>query len=288
MNARLNPIVSEVGPGFESATIAVNGSQLHCVRGGEGPPIVLIHGFPQDWYEYRAIMPRLAKRFTLIAVDLRGIGGSSVRSGGYDAVNMADDVYELLRALKLQNVYVVGHDLGGIVAHALVRRHPEVARGAMILDVALPGIDGYEATQGQPAFWHIPFMQVPGLPEQLVQGREEAYLGYFFNFGKFTAAEKAHYIDAYSTPAQLHAIFEMYRAFPTNAKFNRSILGPIDVPVFLGTGEQSPFASVLSAMAQGLRSSGFERVETGTIPSSVHYLLQDNPDAVASLIEERA
>lgn len=288
MNAQLHPRANEIGAGFKSATVAVNGSQLHYVRGGAGPTIILIHGFPQDWYEYHAIMPRLAKRFTVIAVDLRGIGGSSVQSGGYDAANMAEDIYELARALELQNIYVVGHDIGGIVAHALIRRHPKAASGAMILDVALPGIDGWEATQGQPAFWHVPFMQVPELPEQLVQGRQDAYLGYFFNFGKFTPAERAHYVQAYGAPAQLHAIFEMYRAFPTNAKFNQSKLGPIDVPVFLGAGEKSPFASLISTMAQGLRSSGFERVETGSIPASVHYLLQDNPDAIAHLIEERA
>src|SRR5204863_9898911 len=84
-------------PGFVSATAKVNGATLHYVRGGKGPPVILIHGFPQDWSEYHAIMPRLAQRFTVIAVDLRGIGGSAA-AGGYDASNMAEDVRQLAEA----------------------------------------------------------------------------------------------------------------------------------------------------------------------------------------------
>jgi alpha-beta hydrolase superfamily lysophospholipase len=105
---------------FASETASMNGTTLHYVRGGKGPPLILIHGFPQDWYEYQAIMPRLAKRFTVIAVDLRGIGGSTATAGGYDAANMAEDVDQLVTSLKLSRVYIVGHDIGGQVAYALV------------------------------------------------------------------------------------------------------------------------------------------------------------------------
>lgn len=71
----------------------MNGTTLHYVRGRKGPPVILIQGFPKDWFEYRAIIPRLARRFTIIAVDLRGIGGSKATAGGYDAANLAEDVY---------------------------------------------------------------------------------------------------------------------------------------------------------------------------------------------------
>lgn len=74
---------------------------------------MLIHGFPQDWFEYHAIMPRLAKQFTVIAVDLRGVGGSTATPDGYDAAHMAEDIHQLAAALKLERVYVVGHDIGG-------------------------------------------------------------------------------------------------------------------------------------------------------------------------------
>jgi pimeloyl-ACP methyl ester carboxylesterase len=192
---------------FVSDSAAVNGTTLHYVRGGRGPAIILIHGIPQDWFEYRAIMPQLAKRFTVVALDLRGIGGSKVTPGGYGAANMAADVRELASTLKLQHVYVVGHDVGGMVAYAFVRRYPQYTRGAMILDTAIPGIEGWAGLSGDQRFWHVAFMQVPGLAEKLVDGRQADYLGYFFHFGKFTPSEVAHYVKAYASAAQLHASF---------------------------------------------------------------------------------
>ena|SRR6516164_9605836 len=113
---KMSPPTTGLGKEFVSAIEAVNGITLHYVRGGKGPAVILIHGFPQDWFEYHAIMPRLAKQFTVIAVDLRGVGGSTATPGGYDAANMAQDVHQLMAALKLDRVYIVGHDIGGMVA----------------------------------------------------------------------------------------------------------------------------------------------------------------------------
>jgi pimeloyl-ACP methyl ester carboxylesterase len=285
---KTSPRATEPGYEFASETATVNGTTLHYVRGGKGPPIILIHGFPQDWFEYRAIMPRLAKRFTVIAVDLRGIGGSKATAGGYDAANMAEDVHQLVSALKLERVYIVGHDLGGMVTYAFVRRYPQVTRGAMILDVPIPGIEGWDEIQGDPSLWHVRFMQVPGLPEKLVAGRQADYLGYFFNFGKFTPGDVAHYGKAYATPVQLHAAFEMYRAFPANAQFNAAQHGANDVPLFFAAGDGSPFAKLVPKIAAGLRANGCTHVETGAIRGSVHYLVQDQPEAVADFIEQYA
>jgi pimeloyl-ACP methyl ester carboxylesterase len=245
-------------------------------------------GSRQDWYEYHAIMPRLAKRFTVIAVDLRGIGGSTATAGGYDAANMAEDVHQLVSTLKLEHVYIVGHDVGGHVAYAFVRRYPQVTRGAMILDTPIPGVEGWSEIQGHPSVWHIQFMQVPGLPEKLVTGRQADFLGYFFNVGKFTPSGVAHYLEAYSAPAQLHAAFEMYRAFPDNERFNQAQRGPIDLPLFVGAGDGSPFARLVPKIAEGLRANGCTHVETGLIPGSVHYLVEDQPDTVTDLIERYA
>jgi pimeloyl-ACP methyl ester carboxylesterase len=198
-------LATGLGKEFASETATVNGIPLHYVCGGKEPVVILIHGFPQDWFEYRAIMPRLAKRFTVIAVDLRGIGGSTATVGGYDAANMAEDIHQLVLKVNLERVFIVGHDIGGHVAYAFVRRYPQSTRGAMILDTPIPGIEGWSEIQGHPSVWHIQFMQVPGLPEKLVAGRQAEYLGYFFNFGKFTPSEVTHYVKAYSTAAQLHA-----------------------------------------------------------------------------------
>jgi pimeloyl-ACP methyl ester carboxylesterase len=185
---------AEVPPGFTSNMANVNGVRLHFVSGGAGPALILIHGFPQDWTEYRAIMPRLAKRFTVMALDLRGIGQSSIASGGYDADTLAKDVYELAKAQKLDDIYVVGHDLGGQVAYAFARQYPSVTRGAMLLDAPLPGIDGWDDVDHDPSVWHIHFMQVPGLPEKLLAGRQNVWLDYFLQFGKFSSADKAGFL----------------------------------------------------------------------------------------------
>ena len=286
--SRTHPPATGLGTEFVSETAAVNGITLHYVRGGEGPAVILIHGFPQDWFEYRAIMPQLAKRFTVIAVDLRGIGGSTAMPGGYDAANMAEDVHQLISTLKLKRVFIVGHDIGGHVAYAFVRRYPQVTRGAMILDTPIPGIAGWSEIQSDPSVWHIHFMQVPDLPEKLVTGRQADYLGYFLNFDKFTPSEVAHYLQAYSTPGQLHAVFEMYRAFPANAQFNEAQRGPNDVPLFLGAGAGSPFAKLIPKIAEGLRANGCTQIETGLIPGAVHYLFEDQPEAMANLIERYA
>lgn len=283
-----SPIVTGLDKEFLSETATVNGITLHYVRGGKGPTVILIHGFPQDWSEYRPIMPRLAKQFTVIAVDLRGIGRSTAKSGGYDAATMAEDVYQLVSRLKLEHVYVVGHDIGGHVAYAFFRRYPQAMRGAMILDTPIPGIEGWEEIQGAPFMWHMHFMQVPGLAEKLVAGRQSAYLGYFFQFGKFTTDEITHYLQAYGTDSQLHAVFEMYRAFPANSQFNVAQRGPNDVPLFFGTGDASPFAKLIPKVAEGLRANGCTHVATGLIPGSVHYLVEDQPEIVADLIERYA
>jgi pimeloyl-ACP methyl ester carboxylesterase len=289
----MSPFATGLGDEFASESATVNGIMLHYVRGGNGPAVILVHGFPEDWFEYHAIMPLLAKQFTVIAVDLRGVGASTtepgtMKPGGYDAANMAEDLHQLVAALKLDCVYIVGHDIGGQVAYAFVRRYPEATRGAMILDTAIPGIAGWDEIQGHPAMWHVRFMQVPGLAEKLVVGRQADYFGYFFQFGKFTPSDEAHYVKAYATQAQLHAVCEMYRAFPANAQFNATERRPNGVPLLMAAGDGSPFAQLVPKIAEGLRSNGCAHVETSLIRGAVHYVVEDQPETVTELIERYA
>ena len=167
--------MAALGQGFVSTTAKVNGTTLRYVRGGTGSAVILLHGFPQDLYEFHQIMPRLAKKFTVIAVDLRGIGGSAATPGGYEAGNLAEDIHQLARQRKLERVYVAGHDIGGMVAYAFVRRYPEATRGVMILDVPLPGIEPWEAVKADPRLWHMGFHQTPEIPEKLIAGRQFLY-----------------------------------------------------------------------------------------------------------------
>jgi pimeloyl-ACP methyl ester carboxylesterase len=288
--AGLNAEISEAGSGagFQSGIAPVNGTALHYVRGGHGPPVILIHGFPQDWLEFRSIMPRLGERFTVVAIDLRGIGGSKATEAGYDSANLATDVKQLADQLKLDHPYIVGHDLGGQVAFAFIQQYKQAARGAMILDTTLPGIAGWNESLEGPAVWHVGFMQVPGLAEQLLQGRQSAFLDYFFQFAKFTPAEREHYLAAYGTAAQLKAAFAIYRAFPENVKAASARRGPNPTPLVLATGEKSPFANFTLAMLADLTSQGFQHLAAATIPGAVHYVVEDAPDAITKLIETHA
>jgi pimeloyl-ACP methyl ester carboxylesterase len=170
-----DPAVAALGSGFVSETARVNGATLHYERGGAGPPVILLHGFPQDWYAYHRIMPLLTRQFTVVAIDLRGLGGSLPTEGGYDAANMAEDVHQLAERLHLEHVYVVGHDIGGIVAYAFARCYPETSRGVMMLDTPLPGLGPWDAVKASPITWHVNFQQTPGLPAQLLAGREAIF-----------------------------------------------------------------------------------------------------------------
>lgn len=275
-------------PGFTSNTVTVNGARIHFVRGGDGPAIVLIHGFPENWYEYHSVMPALARRFTVIAVDLRGIGGSSAPDGRFDSATMAADIHALSKALKVGPVYVVGHDIGAMVAYAYARRFPNETSGAMLMDAPIPGLAGWDNIQRDPSVWHFHFMQVPGLAEKLVTGRQADFFAYFYQFGRITPAQAHHYTQAYSRPDQLHAAFEIYRAFPQDARENAADHEPNAVPVTIATGDKSPFKGLAPAMAADLHARGFSHVETAEVPDSVHYLVDDAPDAVAKLIEQSA
>jgi pimeloyl-ACP methyl ester carboxylesterase len=273
-------------PGFTSAKVSVNGTSLHYMRGGQGPAVILIHGMPEDWTEYKAIIPRLAQRFTVVAVDLPGLGQSAPAAGGYEAASLAADIYAMAQSLGLDRPYVVGHDLGGIVTYAYVRRFPESLRGAMILDVPVPGVGGWNEAVAD--LWHIGFIQAPGqLAEKLITGRQEIYFEQDFASAKFTPAQRAHYIRIYDAP-RLHAAFEIYRGFPRDEMFNAAQTAPNPVPLLVAVGEKSFFNAFLDTFVEGYRAKGMTRVEGARIPHASHFVVADNSEAVADLIERNA
>lgn len=278
---------------FTSETATANGISLHYVRGGAGPAVVLLHGYPQDWYEWHRVMPRLARRFTVVAVDLRGVGRSGVTANGYDAETLAEDIHSLVQHLGLERIYLAGHDIGGMVTYAYARLYPETLRGAMILDVPLPGVEPWESVTVDPLLWHFEFHQTPHVPEALVAGRQEAYfrLAFFDRFAGdpsvFTDEELARYAESYAAPDRLRAGFAFYRAFPANAQFNRSRRTPIDVPIVLAGGEHA-VGQINPVIAEALRELGVRDVKTEQIANSGHYVADEQPDAVAALIERYA
>lgn len=280
-----NTLEAQLGSGFESKIVKVNGTQIHYVRGGNGPAVVLLHGFPEDWYEFRLVMPRLAKRFTVVAVDLRGVGESEPSATGYEAENLAEDIHDLVVSLRLDPVYVFGHDIGGMVAYAYARRYRNSARGVMIFDVAFPGLDPWQEILGRPAFWHVRFHQT-NLPEKLVSGRQAEYFRYFLS--RLSKAEVEHYAHAYRDPDHLRAAFETYRAFPANEKFFAAQRDHTDLPIVIGSGELDAFAPFLPRINAAMRAHGCMNLKTEMIQGAGHYVAEENPDAVAELIERYA
>ena len=285
---RIDPGLAMLGGGFVSGTAQANGTTLHYVRGGTGPAIILLHGFPEDWYAYHRVMPLLAKQFTVVAVDLRGIGGSAATAAGYDAANMAEDVHRLMEYLHFEHVYVVGHDIGGMVAYAFARRYPESCRGVMLLDAPVPGLGPWDAVKANPITWHIHFQQTPDLPEQLIAGREAIYFRHFLHSDTFSDADVARYARAYAAPEHLRAALEIYRAFPANEKFNAAQGSAISLPLVLAPGEHSPFEKLMPSFAEALRAHGCTNVKIEVIQNSVHYVADEQPEAVAELIERDA
>jgi pimeloyl-ACP methyl ester carboxylesterase len=286
-------LVAGLGQGFKSNKAEVNGTTLHFVSGGEGPPIVLLHGFPQDWYEWRHVLLPLARSATVVAVDQRGVGGSAPSTSGYEAVNLAEDVYQLTQQLGLEQVYVAGHDVGGWVAYALARRHPEALRGVMVLETPVPGIEPWLNLDIDVPLWHGAFHMIPDLPEALVAGRQAIYFRHFFDVGlvdraAISEADVEHYAGAYRDPGHLRAAFEPYRAIPANMAFNVGERTAIDVPLLLA-GAEHVFGPVLSELADRLRAEhGWADVKVEVLDGARHYLVEDRPEVVTRLIERCA
>lgn len=278
--------------GLEAGTAEVNGTTLYYVRGGSGPSVILLHGFPQDWTEWDRVIPELTDRFTVVAVDLRGVGGSAPTEGGYDAMTLAGDIRALAAELGLDRPYVVGHDIGGMVAYAYARRFPQATRGVMVLDVPLPGIGPWEEIRREPSLWHFHFHQAPALPESLVAGREAVYFRDFLTRiggdpALFSDEDIARWARAHRPRDKLRAAFGFYRAFPAIAEWNAARVGPLDVPIVLAGGDRAT-AAVLPAVAADLRAKGASDVQVIVIEDSGHYVVDEQPASVAALIATHA
>ena len=183
------PKAPDLPPGFKdtftSRLIDAGGLRQHAVIGGEGPPLLLVHGWPQTWYAWRLLMPALARDYQVIAVDQRGIGLTDSPENGYDSATLANDLVALMEALGHKRFAVVGHDTGFIISYALAADHPRRVARVALAEIPGPPLPGPIPPLFVPDFlnnrlWHIPFNRVVDVPEQLVRGREDIFFGYEF------------------------------------------------------------------------------------------------------------
>lgn len=208
---------------------------LHYVTAGSGPPVVLLHGWPQTWWEWRHVIPRLAERHTVIVPDLRGLGDSSRPLTGYDKKTVADDIWKLVNGkLGHSSFCLVGHDWGGPTAYALAAQHPEAVTRLAILDVVIPGCGGDFSQGGRR--WHHQFHVTPDLPEALIAGREEIYLGWFYRTFAYRhdaigPEDQAEYLRTYRQEGAMRAGFAYYRALEQDAADNRAMIAKAKLPM---------------------------------------------------------
>ncbi len=260
---------------------------LHYVTAGSGPPLVLIHGWPQTWFEWRRIMPALAERYTVIAPDMRGLGDSSRPLTGYDKQTVARDIWKVVNGkLGHDRFFLAGHDWGGPTAYALTTQHPEAVRRLAIVDVVIPG-DGGDFSQGGRR-WHHQFHMTPDLPEALMQGREDVYLRWFYReFSYLPTAigedEIKEYLRTYRQPGAMRAGFSYYRALPQDAATNREIIVRMKL--------EMPVLAIGGAKSRGRGTEpeeSLKRVATNVrgvvVPECGHFIPEEQPEILARLL----
>ncbi len=274
---------------FTSQYIDIHELRLHVVIGGEGPPLLLVHGWPETWYAWRLLMPRLAQDFKVIAVDQRGMGLSDKPQSGYDTGALANDLVALMDALDHQRFAVVGHDTGFAISYALAADHPGRIDRVALLE--LPGSPG--TAPSPPLFrpgplndrlWHLGFNRIDKLNEQLVTGREDLFFGWEFD----AAAKKLpddvidYYVGLLSNPDSLRGSFGWYRALETTIAQNEQRKNsPLAMPVLAiggaaSFGENAGNATKLVA----------DDVQSLVIPDTGHFLAEESPDELLAALAE--
>jgi pimeloyl-ACP methyl ester carboxylesterase len=266
---------------FASHYIDTGDLRLHAVIGGEGPPLLLVHGWPESWYAWRHLMPTLAEDFKVIAVDQRGMGLSDKPEGGYDTGTQAADLVAMMEALGHSQFAVVGHDTGFAISYALAADHPHRVERVALAEI--PGSPG--AAPAPPVLvpgpindrlWHLPFNRIDGLNEVLVSGREDAFYRWEFD----AAAKKlpdeviAYYVDHFASgPEALRASFGFYRALDaTIAQDGERKTTKLPMPV-LAIGGAASFGD---HVGEALRPVA-DDVESVVIADTGHFVAEESP-----------
>ena len=273
-------------PAPSHAVAEANGVRLHHLVAGpeDGPPVLLLHGWPLTSHEWRLVIPALAEAgHRVVAPDLRGVGYSEKPQGGHDKATMAEDVHALMAGLGHERYAAVGHDIGMMVAYALAAQRPEAVERLVLMEAPLPGTSTWPEMSG---IWHFGFHQAPGVAEMLVADQVADYLRLFFhseyvaNHGAFGPEEVAHYAGAYALPGALHGGFEWYRAFPEDEEtFAEWLQTPLPMPVLaIGGGE-----SLGDAVPETVREVGPD-VQGTVLDGCGHFLPEECPEKLADVL----
>jgi pimeloyl-ACP methyl ester carboxylesterase len=274
---------------FTSRYVDAGGLRQHAVIGGHGPPLLLVHGWPQNWYAWRLVMPALAKDFEVIAPDQRGIGlTDKPRDARYDPGTLANDLVALMGALGHQRFAVVGTDTGLPIGYALAADHQD-----RVERVALAEVPGPPGAVPQPPFfapeplnnrlWHIAVNRLDEVNEQLVRGREDIYFGYEFSVqaGKKLPGDVIdYYVGLLRDPDSLHGSFAFYREWDTMMAQNEQRKNrPLTMPV-LGIGGAASNADQVGSAMKAVAND----VQSAVIPGAGHWFAEEAPEQTVAAL----
>jgi len=281
----------ELFPGFEAKRIRANGTDIHCIVGGAGPPLLLLHGYPQTHAMWHAIAPALSRDYTVVCADLRGYGdsgspASDATHAAYSKRAMAQDMVDVMRALGFPRFRLAGHDRGGRVSHRLCLDHPDAVERVAVIDIS-PTRTMFAATNQAfaTAYYHWFFLiQAFDLPEKLIGADPVFYLRRMMGrlgtgLGYFDARALAEYERCFADPATIHATCEDYRAAASidlehddaDVAAGRKVL----CPLLVLWGEKG----VVNRMFDPLRDWGAVAVDVrGKALPSGHYVPEEAPD----------
>jgi pimeloyl-ACP methyl ester carboxylesterase len=260
-----------------SRTEDVDGGRLHYLTAGNGPAVILLHGYAETSRMWTPILSVLGERFRVIAPDLPGIGESAIPANGLDMKGAAIEIHALARKLGVEKARVVGHDIGLMVAYAYAAQFPAETEKLVVMDAFLPGVAGWEAIFNNPNLWHFRFHGPT--PDSLVVGRERTYFDYYWN--EFAAdknrslseADREAYTAAYARPGRMKAGWAYFASFPETAKdFAQMAQTKLTMPVLSIGGEKSlgdPLGQQMKLVASD--------VTVVVLKDTGHWVLEERP-----------
>jgi pimeloyl-ACP methyl ester carboxylesterase len=266
----------------------VDGLKLHYLTAGNGPVVILVHGYTQTSRMWNPIIAKLADRFTVIAPDLPGIGDSEIPTDGLDMKTAAIRVHALAKSLGVVKARVVGHDIGLMVAYAYAAQFPTETEKLIVMDAFLPGVQGWEMAFNDPNMWHFRFHGPT--PEALVQGRERTYFDYFWNdlaadkTHSLSEADRASYTAAYSAPGRMRAGWAYFAAWPETAKdFAQLAQTKLTMPVLSIAGDKA--SAVILGPQMKLVATDVKEI---VLKDTGHWIMEERPketmDAIVNFL----
>jgi pimeloyl-ACP methyl ester carboxylesterase len=270
---------------FKTEMVATNGTNLFVRVGGQGPAVVLLHGYGETGDMWESLATALMANHTVIVPDLRGMGLSSHPAGSYDKATQARDIIGILATLKIDRFALVTHDIGNMVGFALATQQPDRVTRFALLDAPVPGVGPWDEILKSPLLWHFRF----GGPdmERLVAGRERIYLDRFWNEfsanpARFDEASRQHYAKFYALPGAMHSGFAQFAAFDQDAIDNRAWLAAghkLSMPILAIGGEKS-FGPMMATVMRAAATN----VTPGVVPDAGHWLMEEQPKATVALV----